>query len=325
MTATAATCSADAGLASALDEVHRIVRTASRPGVHGVDPIVRHLPSRTGKGVRPRATLLAAAAVAADAPAPVAVAAGIELMHLGTLHHDDIVDESPTRRGHPTVAAQWGNRAALFAGTFLLSRGTELIAMAGDAAARAAAACAAELWRGQTRELVSVFRVDRTQQEYLNVIGRKTGALFGLAGRVGALAGCAPAEAAEAHERFGRTWGTAFQLADDLADFTSTPLRLGKPVSADVRAGIYTLPVILALASGGDAATRLRAVLGVPGLDAAGAEKVRELVAAGRGIDRSLVILRGLLDRAHAELDAMPETWARQRLHELVEELGNGT
>ncbi|MEU4769137.1 polyprenyl synthetase family protein [Actinosynnema sp. NPDC023794] len=314
-----ATASPGTGLGFAPDEVRRLVLDVANAGVPGVDSVVRYLPSQPGKGIRPRLTLLAAAAIAVDAPAPVAAAAGIELMHLGTLHHDDVVDESPERRGHPTAAALWGNRAAVFAGTFLLARGTELISGTGERAARAAAACAAELWRGQTRELVSAFRTDRTQETYLNVIECKTGALFGLAGLVGALAADAPAEVADALGRFGRTSGTAFQLADDLADLTSSPCSLGKAVSVDVRVGVYTLPVILALAAGGSAATRLRALLGVPGLDAAGAGEVRQIVAAAGGIDRSLVMLRGLQDRAHAELDVIADSWARDQLHDLVE------
>ncbi|MFD4371275.1 polyprenyl synthetase family protein [Streptomyces sp. NPDC058486] len=326
MTATTSTATAADGLTRTLDEVNRLVLASSGAGMPGVDAVLRYLPSHGGKGVRPRMALLASAAGgggAADAPRPVGVAAGVELMHLGTLHHDDVVDESALRRGHPTVAALWGNRTAVFAGTFLLSRGTELIAAAGERAAGAAAACTAELWRGQTRELVATYRVDRTEEEYLDVIGRKTGALFGLAGLAGALAAHAPTATVSALERFGRTWGTAFQLADDLADLTSTTVRLGKPASADVRAGIYTLPVILALATDGPAGARLRTLLGVPGMDASGAAEVRELAVATGAVDRSVVALRGLLDRAHTELDAVPDTWARRQLHAMVEEVGD--
>ncbi|MEU9851745.1 polyprenyl synthetase family protein [Streptomyces sp. NPDC047974] len=324
MTTTARPATTGDDPARALDAANRAVLAAADTALPGVDAVLRHLPSHAGKGVRPRLALLASAAAAPGAPPPVEVAAGVELMHLGTLHHDDVVDEAPVRRGQPTVAALWGNRAAVFAGTFLLSRGTELVAGAGEQAARAAARCTADLWRGQTRELVSAFRVDRTERDYLDVIALKTGALFGLAGLAGALASHAPAGTAHALERFGRTWGTAFQLADDLADLTSTELRLGKPVTADVRAGIYTLPVIAALGRGGATAARLRALLGVPGLDGPGAEEVRALVTDAGGVDRSLTVLRGLLGRAHAELGPVPATWARARLHELVEEVGDG-
>jgi heptaprenyl diphosphate synthase len=311
----------DVELARALDDVSRAVLTASCAGVTEVDHLLTYLPTLTGKGIRPRLSLLAAAIAAPEVPAPVSVAAGIELMHLGTLHHDDVVDEADVRRGQPTVAARWGARAAVFTGTYLLARGTELVAEVGDKAACAAAACVAELWRGQTQELVSAFRVDRRANEYLRVIEQKTGALFGLAALVGGLAASAPPQVGGLLECFGRTYGIAFQLADDLADLSSSSSLLGKPTCADVRAGVYTLPVISALADGGVAGARLRKLIGAPEIPLEDPDEIRALVHEAGGVNYARRVLRGLLDRAHAELERVPQTWATSRLHLLAEDL----
>lgn len=308
-------------LGAVLEDVSRAVLAAVANPNPSVDAVVRYLPSMAGKGVRPRMTVLAAAAVDPDIPPPVELAAGIELLHLATLHHDDVVDEALLRRGRPTVAAVHGNRAATFAGTYLFARGTELVARAGEPTSRAAAACTAALWRGQTHELVTAFRLDRTESEYLDVIGDKTGSLIGLACFGGALAAGASLGDAGGWERFGRLWGSAFQLADDLADLTSSTDRLGKEAGTDVREGVYTLPVILTLAAGGPRARALSVLLGRPGLSQDEAAQAGALIAGGPGLDGARATLVRLTDSAHAELAGLRATWARDLLHVMVDDV----
>lgn len=308
-------------LGAVLDDVSRAVMAAVASPIPVVDPVVGYLPSLAGKGVRPRMTVLAAAAVDQYAPPPVELAAGIELLHLATLHHDDVVDEALLRRGLPTIAALNGNRTATFAGTYLFARGTELVARAGEPISRAAAACTAALWRGQTHELVTAFRLDRTETQYLDVIADKTGSLIGLACFGGALTAGASVDAANGWERFGRLWGSAFQLADDLADLTSSTDRLGKEAGTDVREGVYTLPVILTLAAGGPRARALSLLLGRPGLTVDEAAEAGALIAGGPGLDGARATLSRLTDSAHAELAGLPNTWARDFLHSTVDDV----
>lgn len=308
-------------LGAVLDQVSKAVLAAAAHCLPEVDQTVVYLPAVAGKGVRPRMAILAAAAVSPDAPPPVELAAGIELLHLATLHHDDVADQAPLRRGQPTIAALRGNRAATFAGTYLFARGTELVARAGEPFARAAAACTAALWRGQTNELVSAYRTDRTEAQYLDVISDKTGSLIGLACFGGAVAAGMSVTDAAGWDRFGKLWGSAFQLADDIADITSSTTRLGKEAGTDVREGVYTLPVILTLEAGGDRARELRALLGRPGLSAEEAIQAGFLILDGPGLAGARATLVRLTDAAHDGLAALPPSWSRDLLHTMVDDV----
>ena len=212
-----------------------------------------------GKRLRPALTLAIAGMAGASDARVIAAAAAVELVQVGSLVHDDIFDEALTRRGTPTINAVEGETEALLAGTFMLARAAAEATTAGQAVAADVARTVGQLCVGQATETQHLFDVDQELGRYLLTIEAKTAALFGCSCRVGGLSADLPFEQVVALGEFGRNFGMAFQIIDDVLDLVGDPDLLGKPVGADIRNGVLTLPVLLALADhrGGD----LRALL----------------------------------------------------------------
>lgn len=297
--------------------VGEVVDAAIRLDDAALDEVFGHLAAVPGKGLRGRLLLASAAALRPRAEPPLALAAGVELLHLATLHHDDVVDGADTRRGRVSVNARWGDHVATFTGTYLLARAIELLATGGPLVDAATARCTAELWAGQTTELVHARRTDRTVAEYWAVVDQKTGSLFGLSCLCGGLAADGSPEAVAALERLGRLVGRAFQLADDIADLERTAASLGKPADADLRAGVYTLPTLLELEDRGPRDPGLRRLLEAH--DAAAAVAAADLIRAGSGLRRAHDELVVCARRAREELAAVGTVGADE-LHALVDE-----
>ncbi|MCW2994120.1 MAG: putative polyprenyl diphosphate synthase [Conexibacter sp.] len=253
-----------------------------------------HAALRTsGKLLRPRILLTMAGAGSGDPVSGQAIdaAVAVELMHLASLAHDDVMDTAETRRSQPAVQAAFGTTAALLAGGRLVARGLELVAPLGPELAVAYATTASEMCEGQMLELQTAGDVGRTEDQYFAAIAGKTAALFALAGRAGALVARHDRSLVEEATRFGRELGLAYQLVDDLLDLTATTEQLGKPVCADVHAGVYTLPLILAMAR----EPALGALLGGD-VEPAGVRRIAELV-------RTSGALEACCDAAQAHLD----------------------
>ena len=190
-------------------------------------------------------------------------AVACELVHLGSLYHDDVIDEAETRRGVPSVNARWSNIVAILAGDFLLARASSLAASLGADVAALLAETIGELCRGQVLELQHLFDVDRSEEDYSSAIEGKTAALFATSCRIGGMVSGVADPTLDALTRFGRHLGMCFQIVDDVLDLSSTDEALGKPAGQDLLEGIYTLPVIYALRE----SEPLRELLGRP-LDA---------------------------------------------------------
>jgi heptaprenyl diphosphate synthase len=256
-----------------------------------------HLISAGGKRVRPLFAVASAAAMA-DAAADVDEAVSddvvlggvsVELVHLGSLYHDDVIDEAVTRRTVQSVNARWGNLKAILAGDFLLAKASEIAAGLGTEVAGLLAATIGRLCEGEVRELRRAYDVGRTEDDYLAAIEGKTASLFATACRIGALVGGLPRERVEDLTAFGLRYGMAFQIVDDVLDLTATEAQLGKPAGHDLTEGVYTVPVIRALASeGGDV---LRSMLGSP-IEGDDVEKARTLVRDSGAIDESVDLAR---------------------------------
>jgi octaprenyl-diphosphate synthase len=181
----------------------------------------------------------------------VALAAAVEFIHTATLLHDDVVDASELRRGRDTANAVWGNKPAVLVGDFLFARSFELMVEDGslrilDILSRAAAVIA----EGEVGQLVAANDTTTTEAAYLEIIEAKTAALFAAASRIGAVIAERPPAEEEAIERFGRNLGIAYQLIDDMLDFSAHQSELGKSVGDDFRDGKITLPVVLAFQAG---------------------------------------------------------------------------
>ncbi len=201
-----------------------------------------------GKRVRPLLVFCSSPRDNADAPEVLSAAAAVELVHMATLVHDDLLDEAPMRRGRPTVADAKGPNAAIQTGDFLFARAfAELTASGSAAAVRALADAALALSQGELDQQRAAFDLHLTEQAYLARCRRKTASLFSVACRLGSLAGGGGAAAAARLAAFGENVGLAFQIFDDILDLTGAPSETGKRRGADLRDGTVTLPVILAL------------------------------------------------------------------------------
>ena len=223
----------------------------------------------------------------------------VELVHLGSLYHDDVMDEALTRRTVDSVNARWGNLKAILGGDFLLAKASEIAAALGPEVAGLLAATIGRLCEGQVRELRNMFDVNRSEDAYLAAIRGKTAALFSTACRIGGIVAGHPRWAIDRLTTFGEQYGVAFQIVDDILDVVATDEQLGKPSGNDLVQGVYTLPVIRTLSSAHG--EQLRRVLGRP-LDATQMEEARSLVRANGAVGASIATARDYLEGA---LDAL--------------------
>ncbi|MHB1787617.1 MAG: polyprenyl synthetase family protein, partial [Acidimicrobiales bacterium] len=210
--------------------------------------VATHLVAAGGKRLRPS---LALACAFGTGPAPEEVLLGgvsVELVHLASLYHDDVMDEADSRRNAPSVNAQWGNLVAIVAGDFLLARAAGIAASLGSEIAGLLAATLARMCEGQVREVHSTFDLNRTEAAYLTAIGGKTASLLATSCRIGALTSGMSPEGTEALTAFGEAFGMVYQIRDDIMDLVASDAELGKTGGQDLVEGVYTLPVIKALA-----------------------------------------------------------------------------
>src|SRR3954463_11652564 len=264
-------------LSGDLERVEARLQDAVRADDRFLGDVAAHLLSAGGKRIRPVLTLCATYALhgADRAPADaITGACSVELVHLGSLYHDDVIDEAETRRGVPSVNARWSNIVAILAGDYLLAQASALAASLGADVAALLASTIGELCRGQVLELQHLFDVDRSEELYFSAIHGKTASLFGTACRIGGMVSDVDRDTLEALTTFGQHLGMCFQVVDDVLDVTGTDESLGKPASRlaarapeesrghpagnDILEGVYTLPVIHALES----SPELRELLG---------------------------------------------------------------
>jgi heptaprenyl diphosphate synthase len=227
----------------------------------------------------------------------------VELVHLGSLYHDDVMDEAEVRRTVDSVNARWGNLRAILAGDFLLARASGLAAGLGVEVAALLAATIGRLCEGQLLELKHAHDVDRTPEAYFSSIEGKTASLLAAACRIGGIVAGLPAERTEALSTFGHSYGMAFQLVDDVLDLVSTEAELGKPAGHDLEEGVYTLPVLHTLA--GPDGEELRDILS-GALDEPARQKALDLVRSGGGIPHTIEEARRFAERGRTALADLP-------------------
>jgi heptaprenyl diphosphate synthase len=237
----------EASMSGGMARVEALMRETVRSDYPFVDEASHHLVSAGGKRYRPLVTLLAAHAAGRGVTDEVVGAAvAIELTHLATLYHDDVMDAATVRRGTQAANARWGNTIAILTGDFLFARASELTADLGADATRILARTIGVLCEGQIRETVGPPEGGNLLEHYLRVVTEKTGSLIATAGRLGAMfGGASPAEVG-ALTRYAEFFGVAFQLSDDILDVTSSGEESGKTPGTDLREGILSLPVVVA-------------------------------------------------------------------------------
>ena len=221
-----------------------------------------HLLAAGGKRFRPFLVLLAAeTGPRPDAPEVIDAACVVELTHVGSLYHDDVMDEAELRRGADSANARWDNHVAILTGDFLFAKSSELTARLGPDAVRMQAETFARLVEGQILETVAPADGEDPVAHHLDVVAGKTGSLIATSARYGARFGGASREVEEALTQYGEIVGTAFQLSDDILDIASDSVESGKTPGTDLREGVPTLPVLMAQASGDPADERLHELL----------------------------------------------------------------
>ena len=285
--------------------------------------VARHLLLAGGKRLRPAMVALAARAVEpeCDGARIGVIGAVVEFVHMATLVHDDVVDDTATRRGKPTANAVFGNGAAVLSGDYILARAMRLLAIDGDLKLfRTVAEITAEMSEGEVMEIGATGRADLPIAEYTEIVRKKTAAFVEGCCRCGAIVAHADGATEEALGRYGYCLGMAFQIADDLLDYTGDPDITGKPRGTDLRDGRATLPFLLAmpLAVESDRAQLLTS-LGNDRLDEAGFRATYAVLEKHGAFDRTRAEARGYVDQANLALAQLPPSHAADCLTTLTE------
>ena len=313
-------------MAADLERIEVALRHAVRTSDDYLTEIASHLIVAGGKRLRPVMSVVAALTGGAEASDGVVQGGvSVELVHIGSLYHDDVMDEAEMRRAVPSVNARWGNHRAILSGDFLLARASEIAASLGAEVAGLLGATIGRLVEGQISELRTQYDPGRPESEYLRSIQGKTASLFSAAARIGGIVAGLTRPQIEALTEFGLAYGMVFQIVDDILDLTATEAQLGKPAGHDMVEGVYTLPVLRTLAAGGAAAGELADLLGSP-LHGIPLDKALALVRAGDGLASAQAVARTYADRGAAALGPLPESAASVALSQagfaLLDSLG---
>ncbi len=287
----------------------------------------RHLVDAGGKRFRATIVLLASHFGEARAPKVIPAAVAIELTHLATLYHDDVMDEAVIRRGHPSANSRWGNTVAILTGDFLFARASRILADLGADAIRIQADTFTRLVNGQIAETVGPRPGQDPLEHYLGVVADKTASLIATAGRFGAMFGGAPSAVIRHTEAACDALGMAFQLSDDILDVASESVESGKTPGTDLREGVRTLPVLHALRSARADTTRasadtvrLRQLLsGADLTDPRLHAEALGLLRAHPAMEAARADLRQWADEAREQVMSLPDVPARAAFESLCD------
>lgn len=285
-----------------------------------LDDVTTHLIAAGGKRLRPLLALAAATGGQRDATQEDLLGGvAVELVHLASLYHDDVLDEATIRRNVESVNSRFGNLVAIVAGDYLLARSAAIAAGLGTEIAALLADTLGKLCQGQVSEVRSAFQTSRSREDYTAAIAGKTAALTSTSCRIGALTGGLPSSEVDAFTEYGRCFGVVFQIRDDILDITATEGELLKPAGQDLAEGIYTLPALVALddpESGPD----LHALLGKP-LAQPERDKARAIVASSSGIAAAVDEARTFVGHAKEATAGISPPELQAGLSRLVAEL----
>jgi heptaprenyl diphosphate synthase len=252
-----------------------------------IEKVATHLARAGGKRLRPLLVLLSSygrsGGMVSGSDRVIAAAASVELLHLASLHHDDVMDDGDARRGVTSVNHRWGNTVAVLAGDLLLARAICIAAQLGAPEAMLVSSAFDALCMGQALEVAHIYDVHRTEKSYFSTVMGKTAALFTLSSRLGAIEGGLTAAQVETLSCYADNLGLAFQIVDDICDLEALGPLLDKDPGKDLENGIYTLPTILALRSDPSIARSL----GRP-ISRAQAEQVHSLISATGAVNQAV-------------------------------------
>jgi heptaprenyl diphosphate synthase len=300
------------------------VEEALQAAAHTEDSLLanasRHLIDAGGKRFRAILVLLAAQFGDPRDPRVIPGAVAIELTHLATLYHDDVMDEAAIRRGRKSANSRWDNTVAILTGDFLFARASQILADLGPDAIRIQAETFVQLVTGQVAETVGPAPGQDPLDHYMGVVKNKTASLIATAGRFGGLLSGAPPEVTARITPACEALGIAFQLSDDIIDVASDSDQLGKASGTDLREGVQTLPMLHALRSPGPDGSRLTELLRAGELtDPRLHAEALALLRAHPAMEAARADLRGWAARARQEIMALPDVSARTAFEHLCD------
>lgn len=307
-----------------LSAVEQVLQDEIRSDVRAAYAISGHTLSAGGKRLRPALVVLAARAVVNEFPTRTihASASAAELIHMASLIHDDVVDGAEERRGRPTANAAFGNQISVLVGDYLLAKSIYLAAREGNLdVIRVFSNVTIGLSEGEVLQITARGDADTTEETYLRIIEKKTAGFIAGCCEIGAMLAQGDGETVAALKEYGLNCGLAFQVADDLLDYTGDPLETGKALDGDLREGKVTMPLILAMQ---DAAPELRAQLArlLEAPDELGSDEIRlvhESIERADGYARTAAVARGYVDAACAAVMRLPASPYRDALIALAE------
>jgi octaprenyl-diphosphate synthase len=302
--------------------VEREIAAQNDLAIEPVAEIASYLREGGGKRLRPALLLLSAGAAGYRGPGAIRMGAVVEMIHSATLVHDDVIDGAQTRRGRPSTNARWGNHMSVLGGDWLYMQSFELALRERNfAILDILIGLTQNMVEGELLQLTRLGRMDLTEADATELAYRKTACLFSGCARLGAVLGKQPKDIEEALAAYGRNAGLAFQLVDDLLDFTASPEELGKPVLSDLKEGKVTLPLIFALeadvASNGHSNEGRRLVAKVleeRGFLSVRPEQITKLVKDTGALTRASHLARDYVTHAKAALEELPDSEYRRAL-----------
>ncbi|WP_404442502.1 heptaprenyl diphosphate synthase component II [Sutcliffiella horikoshii] len=279
-----------------------------------------HLLQAGGKRIRPVFVLLAAKLGTYDIHKVKNVAVALELMHMASLVHDDVIDDAELRRGKSTIKAKWDNRIAMYTGDYIFARSLEMMTKVDDIEAhRILSNTLVELCKGEIEQIRDKYNYDQNLRTYLRRIKRKTAILIAVSCQLGAITSGVPASVHQSLYWFGYYVGMSFQITDDILDFTSTEEQLGKPAGSDLLQGNITLPVLYAMESP-TLNEKIRTIH-----EHSGSEEIKEiieLIKKSDAIDRSFALSDRYLEKAFKELANLPNGIAKRTFNNVAKYIG---
>ncbi|WP_285616366.1 polyprenyl synthetase family protein [Kineosporia sp. NBRC 101677] len=316
----------DAALAESVRVGMETIESRLREAVQQADQLAdtasRHLVEAGGKRIRPMLTLLAASLGDGSRPEVVEAGVVVELTHLASLYHDDVMDSADQRRGAAAAHLVWGNQVAILVGDLLFARASRVVADLGPEAVNIQAATFERLCLGQMHETVGPSPADDPIAHYLQVLGDKTGSLIATAGRFGAMFGGCPPETVDIMVRYGELVGVAFQLADDVIDLSSAGRVSGKVQGTDLREGVPTLPTLLARRAAGNGDAEAARIVAMLDGDLSEDARLAETIAAlneHKVMDAARDEAARWAQEAIATLEPLPESPAKVALRQFAE------
>ncbi|MGN6331379.1 MAG: polyprenyl synthetase family protein [Motilibacteraceae bacterium] len=309
----------EADLRAGMQAVEELLRACVKSDYPFVTETSRHLVDAGGKRFRPLLVLLAAQFGDPGSPGVVPAGVVVELTHLATLYHDDVMDEATLRRGAQSANSRWDNTVAILTGDFLFAKASDLLADLGPEAVRIQARTFERLCTGQIREAVGPAEGADAVEHYLQVLADKTGSLIATSARFGAMLAGADEEVVDVLTRFGERIGVAFQLADDVLDVASDTADSGKTPGTDLREGVHTLPVLHALRSTDPEGERLRELLRGDLTDDAAHAEALTLLRAHPAMAAARADLRRWAQDARSVLAPLPNVPAKRALEALCD------